>query len=82
MCLIAAPRVPGAEYPDRGASAEVYTNADPKKYVELETLGPLAVMRPGDQIARVNTYTLLRRTTPDPDADARKVLGLGVTVAR
>ncbi len=82
MCLIASPRVSGGEYPDRGASAEVYTNQDPKKYVELETLGPLALMRPGDRISRINTYTLLRRTAADPDADARKALGLDVTPVR
>lgn len=74
MCLVSSPRLAGAEYPDRGASAEVYTNADPKAYVELESLGPLALMKPGDSIRQMNTYTLLRRTHADPDVDATRVL--------
>ena len=78
MCLVASPRVddPAAEYPDRGASAEVYTNPDPKRYVELETLGPLATLKPGDRITQTNTYTLFRRTAgAEADADARRILG-------
>lgn len=74
LCLVASPRVPGAEYPDRGASAEIYTNPDPKTYVELETLGPLATMKAGDRVQQTNTYTLLRRTGNDPDAEARRIL--------
>ena len=42
MCAVTAWGPDGNEYPDRGASAEVYTNPDPKEYVELEMLGPLA----------------------------------------
>ena len=75
MCLVDSPRVAGAEYPDRGASAEVYTNSDPKAYVELETLGPLSVMKPGNRIQQTNTYTLLPRTPGEnPDASARRIL--------
>lgn len=69
-----APRPPGGEYPDRGASAEVYTNPDPKKYVELELLGPLSLMKPGDRINFTNRYSLWRRSKADPDADARWLL--------
>ena len=58
---IDAPREPGAEYPDQGSSAEIYTNPDPLHYVELETLGPLHTMKVGDTIERTNRYTLLRR---------------------
>lgn len=74
LCLIESPREAGAEYPDRGASAEVYTNPDPKRYVELETLGPLATLRAGERMTRTNTYTLVRRTSADPAVDARRVL--------
>jgi hypothetical protein len=74
MCLIATDRVAGVEYPDRGASAEVYTNPDPKTYVELETLGPLAPLATGQRISETNTYTLLHRTEKNPDAEARRVL--------
>jgi len=65
----------GAEYPDRGASADVYTNADPKKYVELETLGPLAPMKPGHRISQTNTYRFFRRTPNSrPETEARRLL--------
>lgn len=76
LCLIESPRTAGAEYPDRGASAEVYTNPDPKPYVELETLGPLATLRVGERIMQTNTYTLVHRTSADPVVDARRVLAV------
>ena len=57
-CIVSSPRVVGGEYPDGGASAEVYTNPNPKKYVELEMLGPLSEMKPGDRISQVNGYEL------------------------
>ena len=59
---IEAPRVPNAEYPDNGSSAEVYTNADPLKYVELEMLGPLKEMKIGDKLEHTNLYTLMPRS--------------------
>ena len=59
-CVVTSARVAGGEYPDGGASAEVYTNPNPKKYVELEMLGPLSEMKPGDKISRVNEYALRR----------------------
>lgn len=75
LCLVSTPRVRGAEYPDRGASAEVYTNPDPKAYVELETLGPLALLKPGDRISQTNTYLLQRRVAGEtPEAAAKRVL--------
>lgn len=41
-----SPRVPGT-IPDRGASGQVYVNAD---FVELETLGPLAHLAAGAEV--------------------------------
>jgi len=58
---IDSPRVSGAEYPDQGSSAEIYTNPDPLQYIELETLGPLKTMKVGDKIERTNRYTLMHR---------------------
>jgi hypothetical protein len=52
--------VAGATYPDHDSAAEVYTNADPLPYVELELLGPLATMKAGDRIEQTVTYTLGR----------------------
>lgn len=76
MLRIDAPRVPKAEYPDNGSSAEVYTNLDPLKYIELEMLGPLKEMKVGEWITHTNTYTLLRRSSKSPEAEARKIFGL------
>ena len=68
---IDAPRLSGVEYPDKGSSTEIYTNPDPLQYIELETLGPQRVMKPGDKIQHRNTYTLKRRSLPTPEAEAR-----------
>ena len=69
ICVVLSPRVFGGKYPDGGASAEVYVNPNPKKYVELEMLGPLSVMKPGDRISRTNTYVLIKKS--DKDATAK-----------
>lgn len=74
MLLIESPRIPGAEYPDQQSSAEIYTNPDPKPYIELEMLGPVHSLKPGDSIRQTNTYTLLPRVLPDAKADAARVL--------
>jgi len=66
--------VPGGVYPDGGSSAEIYTNADPLAYVELELLGPLTRLQPGDTLTRVSTYTLTRRTEQDPTIEIRRLL--------
>lgn len=66
--------VPGGRYPDDGCSAEVYTNADPLAYVELELLGPLTRLATGERTERVSSYTLARRADSDPEADARRLL--------
>jgi hypothetical protein len=62
------------EYPDGGCVTEVYTNPDPLKYVELETLGPLHTMSIGDRISQTTVYTMMPRTTPDAETEARKAL--------
>ena len=66
--------VSGAKYPDDGCSAEVYTNADPLAYVELELLGPLARLEVGGKLERVSCYTLVRRADPDPTLEVRRLL--------
>jgi hypothetical protein len=74
MVRIDSPRIAAGGYPDQGSSAEVYTNPNPLRYVELEMLGPLATLNVGDKIERTNTYTLFRRTGRDPAAEARELL--------
>jgi hypothetical protein len=60
------------EYPDGGCITEVYTNPDPLKYVELETLGPLTTMNAGDRIEQTTVYTVMPRSTPDLEIEAEK----------
>jgi len=64
------------EYPDGGCVTEVYTNADPLPYVELEAMGPLVNLSVGERIERATVYTILPRSTPDPEAEARKIFCL------
>lgn len=61
------------EYPNGGSRTEIYSNADPLRYVELETEGPLATLRIGDRIARANTYDLFRRSASDWLSEARRL---------
>ena len=65
---------PGARYPDDGSSAEIYTQADPLPYVELEMLGPLATLQAGGAIEYRVTYTLAHRTAPTPEAEIKRIL--------
>jgi hypothetical protein len=69
--------VPDGRYPDNGCSAEIYTNADPLAYVELELLGPLARLSAGEKIERVSSYTLAHRTGSDPKAEVSRLLTSG-----
>lgn len=74
MLLIESKRSRTGSYPDGGSSAEIYTNPDPLTYVELELLGPLKNLKPGDTIQQSSSYTLLPRKRADPLEDARAVL--------
>lgn len=46
-----------ADYPDHGCTVEAFTNKD---MLEIETLGPLMKLEPGQQIEHVETWHLLR----------------------
>jgi hypothetical protein len=77
MLLIESARVPGmprTSYPDSGCSAEVYTNPDPTPYIELELLGPLAKLGPGQTLEATSVYTLLRRSEPTALEEAMRIL--------
>jgi hypothetical protein len=69
VCRIDSPRTAGAEYPDQGSSAEVWTNPDPLPYVELEMLGPLRPLKPGDTLSQTNTYALAPHTGSDLESE-------------
>jgi hypothetical protein len=72
MVRIDVEPVPG-EHPDGGCRTEIYTNPDPLKYVELETLGPLTAMEPGGCIEQSARYTILRRTESEARARVRQI---------
>jgi hypothetical protein len=46
-----------ADYPDLGCSFETFTNAD---FLELETLGPLTVLEPGQAATHTERWTAFR----------------------
>ena len=72
--LIESSRVANLPYPDNECSIEIYTNPDPSPYIELETLGPIQELKPGEKITRNNKYTLFRRTSEDPITESRNIL--------
>lgn len=54
---------PPGEYPDRGALAQIYTN---ELFCELESLGPLVSLEPGDEANHVEVWEISR--CPDPQS--------------
>ena len=64
------------QYPDNGCDAEVYINGDPATpYLEMELLGRLAHLRPGQSLARSLTWHLLRLPRrPRNAAEARRLV--------
>ena len=47
--------ISGAQYPDFGCNFEVFANSD---FIELETLGPLVELRPGEVVEHVERWWL------------------------
>ena len=50
-----------AEYPDNGSSVEVFTN---NEMLEIETLSPLYVLAPGEEIEHVERFSALTVSQP------------------
>ena len=57
--------LPNASYPDLGCNAECYVN---ERFVEVETLGPLVRLQPGETAGHVETWRL-EAGVPRPAAD-------------
>ncbi len=57
--------VPGAAYPDLGCSVETFTDAS---FLELETLGPLVSLAPGEAVEHVEDWSLFDHV-PMPRSD-------------
>ncbi|HWD00043.1 MAG TPA: hypothetical protein VG456_24960 [Candidatus Sulfopaludibacter sp.] len=58
---------PPDQYPDFGCSFETFTNAD---FLELETLGPIATLHPGDSLTHTEQWSLHRDVRLDAWTDA------------
>jgi hypothetical protein len=59
-----------------GARAQIYTSPDgAEPYVELELLGPLVDLTPGQRAMISVRYKLVRREEMDPVTEARRLLG-------
>lgn len=57
MLLKRFPWISGARYPDEGCNNEIYVDAD---MLELESLGPLASLPPGESVEHLETWSYLR----------------------
>ena len=64
---------PGEEYPDMGSSFEIFTN---ESFLELETLGPIRTLQPGDSMDHLEVWSLHRPVTVErwDDAELDRVL--------
>ncbi len=45
-------------YPDGGCNVEIYSNPDPLPYMEMEVLGPMVRLKPGQATGMAVTWTL------------------------
>ena len=70
-----SPRIDKAIYPDNNSNSEIYTNYNPKAYVELEFLSPLKTLEVGKKMDLSVTYTLFKTTSENLEEQARKILG-------
>ncbi|MBV6627348.1 MAG: hypothetical protein KI793_31145 [Rivularia sp. (in: Bacteria)] len=71
-----SPRRDNVVYPDNNSNSEIYTNYDPKAYVELEFLSPLKTLQVGEKIDLTVKYTLIKTTSENIEEQARKILQL------
>ncbi len=63
---------PAGQYPDGGATIEVYSN---REFLELENLGPLTTIGPGEEIVlREDWWLFTGVTVPEAEADALAVI--------
>lgn len=65
---------PGLEYPDMGASYETFAN---ERFLELETLGPLRTLQPGESSDHLEVWSLHKGIAVNEwtDAEIDRVLG-------
>ncbi len=61
-----APVIEDAVYPDFGCNFEVFTN---REFLELETLGPKAVLNAGEQVTHEERWQLFANVPAGEDED-------------
>ena len=61
------PMQEGVEYPHGGCSAEVFTSDEKLGYLEMEILGPIVELNPGEETALVEEWRLYRLSQPVKD---------------
>ena len=67
------PYDPAASYPDYGCNAEIFTN---KKMLEVESLGPMGPLRPGETRSHTEQWTLFSAGhLPEEDDDLERLFG-------
>lgn len=59
-----SPVIFGASYPDFGCNFELFTNRD---FLEVETLGPKIVLRPGEHVSHTETWRLFQNVPAGED---------------
>ena len=59
--------MPGAEYPDYGSNNETYTT---RNYMEVESLGSLHTLQPGDTVEHVEEWFLFRDVNVGGDEES------------
>lgn len=64
LFIKSAPVMPRASYPDFGCNFEVFTNFD---FLELETLGPLVELHPGETTTHMEKWCLFRAVPAGED---------------
>jgi hypothetical protein len=71
-----AAAAPSDAWPNHGAHSQIYTDpTEGQRYVELELLGPLATLRPGQATSMKSRYLLIPRVEGDPDQEAKRIFG-------
>ncbi|MEM7713141.1 MAG: DUF4380 domain-containing protein [Cyanobacteria bacterium P01_A01_bin.68] len=72
---IDSPRIDKAIYPDNNSNSEIYTNYNPKAYVELEFLSPLKTLEVGEKMDLTVKYTLIKTTSENIEEQVKEILG-------
>jgi hypothetical protein len=54
----------GASYPDQDSTVEVYTSDKTLSYIEMEVLGPLVRLEPGEETSYPETWALAKLSHP------------------